>query len=53
MYVVGRRKHMTLGDIQFLKKVGIEPCSLGDPSSGPLPVAPATGRILMAAQESE
>jgi len=31
---------MTEWDIQFLKKMGIDPCSLGDPSPDPLPSPP-------------
>jgi hypothetical protein len=40
MYVMGGRIYMTFGDIDFLKAVGIEPCSLGDPSPGCLPPPP-------------
>jgi hypothetical protein len=40
MYAKVGRNSMTHGDIQFLKEVGIEPCSLGDPSPGSLPPPP-------------
>jgi hypothetical protein len=44
VYTVIGRKHMTLGDIQFLKAVGIVPCDLGcplPPAQPPTPPAEA------------
>jgi hypothetical protein len=40
MYIMGGRQHMTDGDLQFMKDVGIEPSGLDDPFPTSLPPPP-------------